>query len=83
MELKDKIIVVTGGASGIGREMCRRFAREGAKKVVVADLNGEGAAAEKLSRYRDSLAQKTTIPIVLPMIESMDPIISNILTQKL
>ena len=45
MELKDKIIVVTGGASGIGREMCRRFAREGAKKVVVADLNGEGAAA--------------------------------------
>ena len=45
MELKDKIIVVTGGASGIGREMCRRFAREGAKKVIVADLNGEGAAA--------------------------------------
>ena len=45
MELKDKIIVVTGGASDIGREMCRRFAREGAKKVIVADLNGEGAAA--------------------------------------
>ena len=45
MELKDKIIVVTGGASGIGREMCRRFAREGAKKVIVADLNGEGAAS--------------------------------------
>jgi len=45
MELTDKIIVVTGGASGIGREMCRRFAREGAAKVVVADLNGEGAQA--------------------------------------
>lgn len=45
MELKDKIIVVTGGASGIGREMCRRFTREGAKKVVVADLNGDGAQA--------------------------------------
>jgi NAD(P)-dependent dehydrogenase (short-subunit alcohol dehydrogenase family) len=44
MELKDKIVVVTGGASGIGREMCRRFAREGAKKVVVADLNVDGAA---------------------------------------
>ena len=42
MELKDKIIVVTGGASGIGREMCRRFTQEGAKKVVVADLNGDG-----------------------------------------
>ena len=45
MELENKIIVVTGGASGIGREMCRRFAREGAKKVVVADLDAAGAAA--------------------------------------
>ena len=45
MELQDKIIVVTGGASGIGREMCRRFTREGARKVVVADLNGDGAKA--------------------------------------
>lgn len=45
MELADKIVVVTGGASGIGREMCRRFAREGAKKVVVADRDGDGAKA--------------------------------------
>ena len=45
MELENKIIVVTGGASGIGREMCRRFAREGAKKIVVADLDAAGAAA--------------------------------------
>ena len=45
MELQDKIIVVTGGASGIGREMCHRFTREGAKKVIVADLNGDGAKA--------------------------------------
>ena len=45
MELADKIVVVTGGASGIGREMCRRFVREGAKQVVVADLDGDGAEA--------------------------------------
>ena len=45
VELKEKIIVVTGGASGGGREMCRRFTREGAAKVVVADLNGDGAKA--------------------------------------
>lgn len=44
MEAAGKVIVVTGGASGIGRALCERFAAEGARHVVVADLNGEGAA---------------------------------------
>ncbi|MDQ1401936.1 MAG: hypothetical protein QOG03_252 [Actinomycetota bacterium] len=45
MELKDKVVIVTGGASGIGRALSRRFAAEGARAVVVADLDGDGAAA--------------------------------------
>jgi NAD(P)-dependent dehydrogenase (short-subunit alcohol dehydrogenase family) len=45
MELKDKIIVVTGAASGIGRAMALRFIREGARFVACADLNADGAAA--------------------------------------
>jgi len=45
MQLKDRIIVVTGAASGIGRAMAQRFAKEGAKLVVCADLNGAGARA--------------------------------------
>jgi len=45
MKLQDKHAVVTGGASGIGRELCRRFVREGARAVVVADLDGAGAEA--------------------------------------
>ncbi|MEO0981700.1 MAG: SDR family oxidoreductase [Pseudomonadota bacterium] len=45
MELKDKIIVVTGAASGIGKELARRFHAEGAKLVVCSDVNGEGAQA--------------------------------------
>ena len=45
MELKDKHVIVTGGANGIGRALCRRFAAEGARAVVVADLDGDGAAA--------------------------------------
>lgn len=45
MELKDKIIVVTGAASGIGKALAIRFAAEGARKVVCADLNRDGAQA--------------------------------------
>lgn len=43
MEIRDKVAVVTGGASGIGAGMAQRFAREGAKGVVVADVNLERA----------------------------------------
>jgi len=45
MEMKGKVIVVTGGASGIGAALVRRFAREGAAGVVVADMNFEAAHA--------------------------------------
>lgn len=45
MEVKGKIIVVTGGALGIGRALCRRFAREGAQAVIVADVHETGAKA--------------------------------------
>jgi NAD(P)-dependent dehydrogenase (short-subunit alcohol dehydrogenase family) len=43
MEIKDKVAVVTGGASGIGAALARRFAREGALGLVVADVNLERA----------------------------------------
>jgi NAD(P)-dependent dehydrogenase (short-subunit alcohol dehydrogenase family) len=45
MKVKDQIVVVTGGASGIGRALARRFARDGARRVVVADLDAKGATA--------------------------------------
>jgi NAD(P)-dependent dehydrogenase (short-subunit alcohol dehydrogenase family) len=43
MEIQGKVIIVTGGANGIGQAMCRRFAQEGAKAVMVADIDTQGA----------------------------------------
>jgi NAD(P)-dependent dehydrogenase (short-subunit alcohol dehydrogenase family) len=45
MELRDRICVVTGGASGIGQALCQRFAAEGARRVVVVDRDADGAVA--------------------------------------
>ena len=52
--LKDRVAVITGGASGIGLATARRFAAEGAR-VVIADLDpatGERAAAEVDGLFR-------------------------------
>jgi NAD(P)-dependent dehydrogenase (short-subunit alcohol dehydrogenase family) len=43
MELVDKVAVVTGAASGIGRALAHRFAEDGAAGVVVSDVDGPGA----------------------------------------
>ncbi len=45
MELADRTVVITGAGSGIGAALARRFAQEGPKALVVADLNLEGAQA--------------------------------------
>lgn len=44
MRLKDRIAIVTGGGSGLGAGIAKRFAEEGAR-VMVADINGENAEA--------------------------------------
>jgi NAD(P)-dependent dehydrogenase (short-subunit alcohol dehydrogenase family) len=45
MQLSDRVVVVTGAASGIGRALAHRFAAEGARGVVIADLDHAGAQA--------------------------------------
>jgi NAD(P)-dependent dehydrogenase (short-subunit alcohol dehydrogenase family) len=45
MIIKDKVVVVTGGASGIGKSLCERFAKEGARAVVVTDIDQAGIDA--------------------------------------
>jgi NAD(P)-dependent dehydrogenase (short-subunit alcohol dehydrogenase family) len=43
MDIVDKLVVVTGAGSGIGRALAHQFAAEGARLVVCADLDGDAA----------------------------------------
>jgi NAD(P)-dependent dehydrogenase (short-subunit alcohol dehydrogenase family) len=43
MEVADRVVVVTGGARGIGNALARRFASAGAETVIVADVDADGA----------------------------------------
>jgi NAD(P)-dependent dehydrogenase (short-subunit alcohol dehydrogenase family) len=61
MELRDKVVVVTGGASGIGKALCARFAAEGARGVVVADVNAEDAAT--VAKEIGGLAVSTDVSV--------------------
>ncbi len=49
MDVRDRVVVVTGGGGGIGSALCRRFAADGASHVVVSDIDrmsAETVAAE-------------------------------------
>jgi len=59
MEMNGKIIVVTGAASGIGAALVRRFAREGAAGLVVADMNAQ--AAQAVASEVGALAVRTDV----------------------
>jgi NAD(P)-dependent dehydrogenase (short-subunit alcohol dehydrogenase family) len=60
-DLKDKVAVVTGAASGIGAGICRAFARE-RTRIVVADIDLPGA--ENVAReLRDTGADAIALPV--------------------
>lgn len=63
MRLKDKVVIITGGGTGIGREYCLGLAKEGAR-VVAADIDFEAAkkVAEEVEKAGGkALAVKTDV----------------------
>jgi len=44
MQIQGRVVIVTGGSNGIGRALCHRFAKEGAKAVVVTDIDKDQGA---------------------------------------
>jgi NAD(P)-dependent dehydrogenase (short-subunit alcohol dehydrogenase family) len=63
MQLEGTIAVVTGGASGIGKALCERFAAEGVAGLAVADLDGDGCreVAEALAVSTRTVAVPTDV----------------------
>lgn len=61
MRLEGKIAIVTGGASGLGKAIARRFAKEGAS-LLIADMDIDGAKliADELSRSGNKVIVKRT-----------------------
>jgi len=72
MNVKDKIILVTGGANGIGKALCERFTSEGAKNIIVADLQSAQKVAESIGglAYKLDVSDETDVKKVVEQVLS-------------
>ena len=86
MKLQDKVALVTGGGSGIGRAIAQRFAQEGAHVVIVgrkeASLQETAALHEKISYVVGDITKTETIENVIRTIDEkfhgqLDVLVNN------
>lgn len=63
MQVNNRVVVVTGAASGIGKALCERFAREGAAAIVASDINVAGAqrVVDSISGQCSAMAVETDV----------------------
>lgn len=85
MKIKDKIILVTGGANGIGKGLCERFHAEGAEKIIVTDIDevNANAVAKQVNgvAYKLNVANEAEVQAVvkdvLEKFGRIDLVVSN------
>ncbi len=73
MKIAGKVAVVTGGANGIGRALCLRFAKEGAKAVIISDIDTKHA--EELARQ---ISVQGTQAEAIPANVAKEPEVKNL-----
>ena len=78
MRLKNQVVIVTGGSSGLGRAMSKRFAAEGAE-VVIADLSEVQREGVKrtVETIRKNKGKASFFQCDVSNFEDMDSLISN------
>src|SRR6478736_1178956 len=87
MKIKDKVIVVTGAGSGMGRELTLQLVKKGAK-VAMADINEQGmeetakmSGASNVSIHKLNIADRTAVEKfpedVIKIHGSVDGVINN------
>lgn len=78
MNVRDKVIIVTGGANGIGLALAKRFKQEGAKHITIADLDGDKvqAAAKEIGALgvKCDVAREDDIKNVVAQTERIGPV---------
>ncbi|HSO97388.1 MAG TPA: SDR family oxidoreductase, partial [Solirubrobacteraceae bacterium] len=63
MELRDRCVVITGAGSGIGRAMAERFAIEGSRRLILADVNLEAVQQVAAAIGPTALAVRTDVGV--------------------
>ena len=79
LELRDKVVVITGGASGMGKEYSYEFAKEGSK-VIILDLNIE-SAEQIISDIHEQGGRAEAYEVDITDYSKVKKVISNILSK--